>query len=169
MTPINGKVWIFGDSVSTEYMMPGHVMLAKMSDDQAKVYCMSAIRPGFAQMVKAGDVIVAGENFGCGSSRLGSRLLSALGIACVIAESFAGIFFRNGINAGLPLIEKEDIRCYFREGETCSIDLQIGIIRNLDQATEVAFPPYSGQVLEILSAGGIIPLLKKELWQQTPL
>ncbi len=169
MSVLRGKVWLFGDSISTEYMMPGHVMLAKMPDDEAKLHCMSAIRPGFAGMVMPGDVVVAGENFGCGSSRLGSRMLSALGISCVIAESFAGIFYRNGINAGLPLIELPGIRQRFAEGDSCAVDLMAGTIANLSRGEVMAYPPFPPEVLRILSEGGIIPLLKREMQEQRQL
>jgi 3-isopropylmalate/(R)-2-methylmalate dehydratase small subunit len=159
---INGRVWIFGDNVSTEYMMPGYTMLAKMSDERAKLHCMEAIRPGFARQVHPGDILIGGENFGCGSSRLASRLLIALGFTAVIAESFAGIFFRNGINTGLPLIECPGIRQSFHEGDLCRVNLAAGAISNVSNGKSASFNPFPEHLLRILRAGGLVGLLKGE-------
>lgn len=158
-----GRVWAFGDNISTEYMMPGHVMLSKMSEEEAKRHCMRAIRPEFSENVVRGDIVVAGENFGCGSSRLGSRLLQAVGVSCVVVESCAGIFMRNAISGGLPVIEVTDARERFRNGELCSIDLQAGAIANQSTGAKFTFPAFPEDVLRILEVGGIVPLLKSEL------
>jgi 3-isopropylmalate/(R)-2-methylmalate dehydratase small subunit len=158
-----GRVWLFADNVSTEYMMPGYTMLAKMPDSEAKLHCMEAIRPGFAKQVASGDMLVAGENFGCGSSRLAARLLLALGIAAVIAESFAGIFYRNAINAGLPLVELAGVRELFAEGDMCRLDFQQGILMNPDRNLSRQFAPLAPHLVSILQAGGLIPFLKREL------
>lgn len=167
MQVLSGSVWIFGDNISTEYMMPGHVMLAKMDDEEAKKHCMSAIRPEFAGNVRPGDILVAGENFGCGSSRLGFRLLQALGVSCVVARSFAGIFFRNALSGGLPLVEHQDILSLVKEGDRCRIALEAGTIKNLSNGLSVSFVAMPAELQRILDAGGIIPLLKRELASQT--
>jgi 3-isopropylmalate/(R)-2-methylmalate dehydratase small subunit len=163
LQPLTGRVWIFGDGVSTEYMMPGYTMLAKMSDEEARFHCMEAIRPGFARLVTPGDILVCGENFGCGSSRLASRLLIALGISAVVAESFAGIFYRNAINAGLPVVELGDARRLFDEGDRCRIDLLEGIVENLERGTRAHFEPLGEHLIGLLNAGGLIPFLRREL------
>jgi 3-isopropylmalate/(R)-2-methylmalate dehydratase small subunit len=168
MRELVGRVWIFGNNVSTEYMMPGYTMLAKMSDDEAKLHCMEAIRPGFAKLVNPGDILVGGQNFGCGSSRLASRLLLALGISAVISESFAGLFYRNAINAGLPAIEFSKARELFDEGDRCRIDPLSGTLENLHRGGTARFEPLGEHLVGILSAGGLVPFLKREL-QDSPL
>jgi len=144
-------------------MMPGFTMLGKMTDEQAKQHCMAALRPEFASGVKPGDFIVAGENFGCGSSRTASRLLIALGVSCVLANSVAGIFYRNSINTGLPIIEYPGISSLIREGDLCVIHLPQGVIENHSSASTLRFPPFPDHIVTILSAGGLIPMLKAEM------
>jgi 3-isopropylmalate/(R)-2-methylmalate dehydratase small subunit len=158
-----GRVWLFGDNVSTEYMMPGFTMLGKMTDEQAKLHCMAALRPEFAKEVQPGDILVAGENFGCGSSRIASKLLLALGISCVLAESIAGIFYRNSISTGLPAIELRGICGFAREGDQCTVRLADGLIENSRTRTTMSFPPFPAHIITILDAGGLYPLLKAEL------
>jgi 3-isopropylmalate/(R)-2-methylmalate dehydratase small subunit len=162
-TTIGGRAWSFGDNVSTEYMMPGFTMLGKMTDDLAKHNCMAALRPEFAKDVKLGDIIVAGENFGCGSSRIASKLLLALGISCVLAESVAGIFYRNSISTGLPVIELRGISKFLRDGDQCAVRLTDGLIENRATGGTLKFPPFPAHIITLLDAGGLIPLLKAEL------
>jgi 3-isopropylmalate/(R)-2-methylmalate dehydratase small subunit len=163
MTAIGGRAWSFGDNVSTEYMMPGFTMLGKMTDDQAKHHCMAALRPEFAKQVKPGDIIVAGENLGCGSSRIASKLLLALGISCVLAESVAGIFYRNSISTGLPVIELRGISKFLRDGDQCEMRLADGLIENRSTGGVLKFPPFPAHIIALLDAGGLMPLLKAEL------
>jgi 3-isopropylmalate/(R)-2-methylmalate dehydratase small subunit len=158
-----GRVWIFGDNVSTEYMMPGFTMLGKMTDAQAQLHCMAALRPEFAKEVKPGDILIAGENFGCGSSRIASKLLLALGISCVLAESVAGIFYRNSISTGLPVIELRGVSGFAREAEHCVVRLGEGLIENRETGATMSFPPFPAHIITILDAGGLYPLLKAEL------
>jgi 3-isopropylmalate/(R)-2-methylmalate dehydratase small subunit len=160
---IEGRVWSFGDNVSTEYMMPGFTMLGKMSDEQARQHCMAALRPEFAPGVKPGDIIIAGENFGCGSSRIASKLLLALGISCVLADSVAGIFYRNSISTGLPVIELRGISRFARDGDRCAVRLAEGLIENHRSGDALKFPAFPLHIITILEAGGLIPLLKAEL------
>jgi 3-isopropylmalate/(R)-2-methylmalate dehydratase small subunit len=163
MNTIEGRVWLFGDNVSTEYMMPGFTMLGKMTDEQAKQHCMSALRPEFAHDVKPGDIIIGGENFGCGSSRIASKLLLALGISCVLADSVAGIFYRNSISTGLPIIDLRGISRFARDGDVCSVRLREGQIENRRSDDMLKFPAFPAHIITILDAGGLFPLLKAEL------
>ena len=103
---LRGRVWIFGDNISTDLLMPGFAAMSNpdMSPEESARYCMYSNRPGWAEQVRPGDLIVAGKNFGCGSSRPGSKILKTLGIGAVIAESVSRIFFRNSINLGFPII-----------------------------------------------------------------
>ena len=163
MNTIEGRVWLFGDNVSTEYMMPGFTMLGKMTDEQAKRHCMAAVRPEFAQGVKPGDILMGGANFGCGSSRIASKLLLALGISCVLADSVAGIFYRNSISTGLPVIDLPGISRFARDGDVCSVRLMEGQIENRRTGDRLKFPPFPAHIIAILEAGGLFPLLKAEL------
>lgn len=162
MKILQGRAWAFGDNVSTEYMMPGFTMLGKMTDEQARHHCMAALRPEFASGVQPGDMIVAGENFGCGSSRIASRLLLALGVSCVLAESVAGIFYRNSISTGLPVIEYRGIAALVRDGDPCTVRIEQGLMENRRSGATLHFPPFPPHIVTILEAGGLIPLLKAE-------
>ena len=153
---ITGKVWKFGDDIDTDVIIPGkYLRTTDMSVFAAHV--MEGIDPQFSQKVKKGDVIVAGENFGCGSSREQAPLaLKHAGVACIVAESFARIFFRNAINVGLPIIEAK-IDCV--EGDIIEIDLEKGIVKNKNKT-------FSGTKLpdflrEILRDGGLVEHRKK--------
>jgi 3-isopropylmalate/(R)-2-methylmalate dehydratase small subunit len=163
MNTIEGRAWSFGDNVSTEYMMPGFTMLGKMTDEQARQHCLAALRPEFAPGVKPGDIIIAGENFGCGSSRIAAKLLLALGISCVLADSVAGIFYRNSISTGLPVIELRGVSRFARDGDVCSVRLTEGLIENRRTGETLDFPAFPAHIITILDAGGLIPLLKAEL------
>lgn len=153
---ISGNVWKFGDNVDTDVIIPGkYLRTTDMSVFASHV--MEGIDPEFSKKVRNGDIIVAGKNFGCGSSREQAPLaLKYAGIACVVAESFARIFFRNAINVGLPIIEAR-IDC--KEGDIIEIDLMNGIVRN-NQKTYPAtkLPDF---LLEILSDGGLVEHRKK--------
>ena len=155
-----GKVWKFGDRISTDFMMPGHRVLANpdLTPEEAAKFCMEANRPGWAENeVQPGDIIVAGINFGCGSSRNGSQSLNALGIAVVLAESVARIHLRNAVNTGLPTLVAPGISDFVEEGQRLEVNIVTGVVTNLDtgetlqaEAWEEGSPPY-----EILMAGGL--------------
>jgi len=156
----SGRVWKFGDRISTDFMMPGHRVLANpdLSIAEAAKFCMEANRPGWAENeVESGDIIVAGINFGCGSSRNGSQSLKALGISVVLAESVSRIHLRNAVNTGLPTLVAPGITDFVEEGQRLEVDIVSGTVRNLDrgvsmraEAWEEGTPPY-----EILMAGGL--------------
>ena len=159
-TTRTGRVWKFGDRISTDFMMPGHRVLANpnLSVEDAAKFCMEANRPGWAEnQVEPGDIIVAGINFGCGSSRNGSQSLNALGIAAVIAASVSRIHLRNAVNTGLPTLVAPGITDFVEEGERLEINILTGMLKNLNtgeklqaEAWEEGSPPY-----EILMAGGL--------------
>jgi 3-isopropylmalate/(R)-2-methylmalate dehydratase small subunit len=162
-----GRVWKFGDNISTDLMMPGSKVLARpgITDQEAAQFCMEANRPGWAQQVTLGDIIVAGRNFGCGSSRPAARLLKALGISCVVADSIARLFFRNSIHIGFPVLICPGVSRIFQEGDIAEVDIETGRVRNLTRGVEVQgeplpkdSPPY-----QILMAGGLDPYLKARL------
>ena len=155
-----GRVWKFGDRISTDLMMPGHRVLANpdLSVEEAATFCMEANRPGWAENeVRAGDILVAGINFGCGSSRNGSQSLKALGIAVVLAESVSRIHLRNAVNMGLPTLVAPGITEFVEEGQSLEVNIVTGEIKNLEtgstlnaEAWEEGSPPY-----QILMAGGL--------------
>ena len=153
---ISGKAWKFGNNVDTDVIIPGkYLRTTDMSVFAAHV--MEGIDPLFSQKVKKGDIIVAGANFGCGSSREQAPLaLKHAGVACVVAESFARIFFRNAINVGLPIIEAR-IDC--EEGDIIEIDLEHGIVRT--GTLTVSATKLPGFLREILADGGLVEHRKK--------
>ena len=153
---ISGKTWKFGDNIDTDVIIPGkYLRTTDMSVFASHV--MEGIDPLFSQKVRKGDIIVAGKNFGCGSSREQAPLaLKYAGVACVVAESFARIFFRNAINVGLPIIEAS-IDC--NEGDTIEIDLEKGIVKNNERTYHaIKLPDF---LREILADGGLVQHRKK--------
>ena len=162
-----GRVWKFGDKISTDLMMPGFAVLTKpgISDEEAAKFCMIANRPGWAQQVQKGDIIVAGQNFGCGSSRPGQRMLRALGIPVVVAESTSRLFFRNSIHTAYPVLLCPGVSRAFEEGDKAEVDLETGEVKNLTKGTSLfgeALPKGSPPD-QILKAGGLEPFLKEVL------
>jgi len=163
-----GRVWKFGDHISTDFMMPGHRVLANpdLTVEEAAKFCMEANRPGWAeQEVEPGDILVAGINFGCGSSRNGSQSLNALKIAVVLAESVSRIHLRNAVNTGLPTLVAPGISYFVEEGQHLEVNIVTGEVKNLDtgavlqaEAWEEGTPPY-----EILMAGGLDAFMKAKL------
>lgn len=163
-----GRVWKFGDRISTDFMMPGHRVLANpdLSVEDAAKFCMEANRPGWAENeVQRGDIIVAGINFGCGSSRNGSQSLNALGIGVVLAESISRIHLRNAVNTGLPTLVAPGITDFVEEGQRLEVNIVTGSVKNLDtgeafqaDAWEEGTPPY-----EILMAGGLDAYMRVKL------
>ncbi len=163
---IKGKVWKFGDNISTDLMMPGFVM-AKYGDmavQEMSRYCMFSNRPDWSAQVKPGDIIVGGKNFGCGSSRPAPASLKALGISVVIADSMGRIFFRNAINLGLPVMVCKDVHEAFSEGDIAEVNITTGEIRNISSGKVLQGEPLpeDSPPMQVLRAGGIIPLLEKE-------
>ena len=159
-----GRVWKLGDNIDTDVITPGKYLILPI--DELKKYVLEPIDPEFSRKVKPGDILVAGRNFGCGSSReQAPAALKALGISVVIAESFARIFFRNAISLGLPVMICDGISEKVKEGEFLEVNLEIGEVRNLNTGQIIKTRILSKQMVEILKAGGIIPLLKKKLSQ----
>ncbi|RLF11578.1 MAG: 3-isopropylmalate dehydratase [Thermoprotei archaeon] len=161
---VKGRVWKLGDNIDTDVITPGKYLSLPM--DQLKQHVLEPINPDFAKQVQPGDVIVGGRNFGCGSSReQAPRALKEVGVAAVIAESFARIFFRNAISIGLPVLICEGVSSAFDEGDVLEADLSTGEIKNLTKGTTLKAKPLPPMMLEILSAGGALELLKKKFAQ----
>jgi len=161
-THFRGRVWVFGEDISTDHIISGRYL----GTTDPKVFadhCLENVDPRFAKEAKPGDLIVAGANFGCGSSREQAPLaIKHLGIAAILAPSFARIFFRNAINLALPVLECPGIEKKVKAGDTIEVDMEKGVVKTAggDIVQFKALPP---NVLEILEAGGLVPKLKKEL------
>jgi 3-isopropylmalate dehydratase small subunit len=158
---IRGRVWKFGDSVDTNVIAPLHVMTKGEIEELAR-HTMAAVRPEFPEQVRAGDIIVAGGNFGCGSHRQEANLvLEKVGIRAIVAESVARIFLRNSINFAYPTLVAPGISSLVKDHEELEIDYPGGKIRNVRSGREIALPKYPPSVEQIFAAGGILTLLKE--------
>jgi len=156
---VKGKVWKFGDNIDTDVITPS--VYFKLPMEELKKHVLDRIRPEFAREMKPGDVIVGGINFGCGSSREQAPVaIKALGVGAVIAESFARIFFRNAIAIGLPVIACPQISASFNDGEELNLDIRTAEITNVTRGKRLQAKPLPKEMLEVLSKGGIVPLLK---------
>ncbi len=162
-TVIQGKVWKFGDHISTDYLMPGPMSFSEEETlEERAALCMRPIRPEFAREVRPGDVIVAGRNFGCGSSRSASQNLVTLGVGCVVAESFSRIFFRNSVNLALPILSCKGISDAFVEGDVLWANFETAEVKNLTNGKVLQAEPLPEIAMRILAGGGIMVLLEKE-------
>ena len=158
---MQGKAWKFGDNIDTDLIIAARYL--NTSDEKVLAsHLMEDARVDFVSLISKGDIIVAGENFGCGSSREHAPVaIKAAGIAAVIAKSYARICYRNAFNTGLPILEikETDSIC---EGDVLEIDLQGGVIKNITQNTQYHFTPIPPFMLELLEAGGLIPYAKSQ-------
>lgn len=158
---IRGRVWKFGDDVNTDLIIAGKYKLSITNISELSKHAMEALIPNFAEKVKSGDLIVAGENFGCGSSREQAPLvLKHIGIGAVIAKSFARIFYRNAVNIGLPAVECEDANRISDE-DILEVDLSEGRIKNIVKNEIYKIRPMPPALLEILVNGGLVGYVKK--------
>jgi len=158
---ISGKAVGFGDNVDTDVILPGKYMTLTNPVELAK-HAMEGLDPTFARKIRGGAIVVAGRNFGCGSSREQAPLaLKHAGVKCVLAESFARIFYRNSINIGLPVLECRGISGKVEEGDELAVDLEKGVIKNLSKNSTLHATQLPAFILEILSDGGLIEHLRK--------
>ena len=160
---VSGKVFKYGDNVDTDVIIPARYLNAPSPEELAK-HCMEDIDASFATTVKPGDIMVGGANFGCGSSREHAPIsIRACGVRCVIAASFARIFYRNAINIGFPILECPEAAAAIQNGDTVSVDFATG--RIIDETTgetfqAVALPPFIEKIVE---HNGLLPYLKARL------
>jgi 3-isopropylmalate/(R)-2-methylmalate dehydratase small subunit len=157
-----GRIWMLGDNVNTDVIIPGRY---NVTTDRAQLarYCLCEVLPEFAQQVQAGDVVMAGHNFGCGSSREHApAALQACGVQVVIARSFARIFYRNAVNIGLPVLVCEEAVLASADGQQVEVDLTTGIIRNVITEQTFQAEPLNPFVARIVAAGGIIEYIRQE-------
>jgi 3-isopropylmalate/(R)-2-methylmalate dehydratase small subunit len=160
-----GRAFVFGDGIDTDALAPGYMM--KGSIEELAGHCLEAVDPAFATSVRAGDVVVAGSNFGLGSSReQAAQALVALGISAVLATSFARIFYRNAINLGLPAIVFPKA-AEVAAGDRLSIDPLAGRIKNLTQRRAYQVAPIPEHLMAMIQDGGLIPHLKRRIARRT--
>ncbi len=158
METFTGKVWVLGDDIDTDIIIPTEYLALPTVEDMKK-YGFSPLRPELAGLIREGDILVAGKNFGCGSSReQAPEIIKALKIKCVIAKSFARIFFRNSINNGLLLIENDQIQDKLKEGDTITVTPGEAICVN---GGSYPIYPLPDNLMDILSAGGLVKAMQK--------
>jgi len=158
---LQGTVWKFGDNVDTDLIIPAR-FLNSFDKDELAQNCFADMRPGFMDLISPGDIIVAGKNFGSGSSREHAPLaIKAAGISVVIAESFARIFYRNAFNIGLPILESAEAASSLQEGSPVSVDLATGEIVNTDTGERFLAKPIPSFMRAIIDAGGLVNHIKK--------
>ena len=158
---MKGTAWKFGDDIDTDIIIPGRYLIYT-DEERLSAHCMEGLDPDFDKKCKKGDFIVAGTNFGCGSSREHAPIaLKGLGVSAVIAESFARIFYRNATNVGIPLLEAPGISKLVEDGEEIEVDMENATItsKNGESITFRKLPPF---MLEILEQGGLIEYLKNK-------
>jgi 3-isopropylmalate/(R)-2-methylmalate dehydratase small subunit len=154
---ITGRVWKFGDNVDTDAIIPGKYLVLNSSKDLAK-HAFENVRPNFASQVIKGDIVVGGENFGCGSSREHAPLALKDNVSVVLARSFARIFFRNAINIGLPVVECDTTE--IEDGDIVHVDLEKGNIYNKTKNKEISITPFPPFIKNIIDAGGLVQYIK---------
>ncbi|RHP45637.1 MULTISPECIES: 3-isopropylmalate dehydratase [unclassified Clostridium] len=158
MAQYTGKVWVLGDDIDTDIIIPTEYLALKTIDDM-KQYGFSPLRPELAGQIKPGDIIVAGKNFGCGSSReQAPEVIKALGIPCIIAKSFARIFYRNALNNGLLLLEQPELHDVVKEGDTITVTVNEDVDYNGKKYPIASLPE---NLMEIIEAGGLVKAMRK--------
>jgi 3-isopropylmalate/(R)-2-methylmalate dehydratase small subunit len=152
-----GKVWVFGDDLNTDAMYPGFAM--KIDPPEAAKHIFYEVRPGWTDEVSAGDIVMAGKNFGVGSSRPVAALFAELGVAGLVAEEFNSLFFRNAVNAGLPAMTVPDATTVFSDGNVGTFDLSDGSWRNETTGATGTVTTLPQLILDIIASGGVLPRL----------
>jgi 3-isopropylmalate dehydratase small subunit len=158
-----GRVWKYGDDVNTDVLIPARYLNTSEPAELAK-HALEDLDPTFVGEVRPGDVIVAGKNFGCGSSREHAPIaIKAVGVSCVIASSFARIFFRNSINLGLPILESAEAVAAAEKGDTLRVDLATGAIENVTRGVIHHAKPFPPQIMRIIAGGGLMNAIRDEV------
>ena len=163
---LKGKTFKFGDNIDTDVIIPARYLNTQDPTELAQ-HCMEDIDKNFSKKVNKGDMIVAGLNFGCGSSREHAPIaIKASGVSCVIAASFARIFYRNAINIGLPILESPEASSEIKDGDIVEVNLEKGIIKDKTNGKEFKAEPFPEFMQKIINAGGLINKTKQELEAQ---
>ncbi|MBU4533441.1 MAG: 3-isopropylmalate dehydratase small subunit [Eubacteriales bacterium] len=160
---LQGKAWKFGDNIDTDQIIPARYLNTSDPAELAK-HCMEDADVGFAAAVNDGDLIVGGSNFGCGSSREHAPIsIKSAGVSCVIAASFARIFYRNAFNIGLPILECAEAVAGITQGDAVAVDAGTGMIKNLTTGKDYQAKPIPPFMQEVIAAGGLIEHVKRKL------
>lgn len=159
---IKGRAWKFGDDINTDLIIPGRYLNASNPQELAR-HCMEDADPKFIKKITKGDLIVAGKNFGCGSSREHAPIaIKAAGLSCVIAKSFARIFYRNAFNVGLPIFESEEAVNNIKDGDTVEVNWDTGEIVNITSGRQFKSQPIPLFLQEIIRDGGLMKHIAKK-------
>jgi len=159
---LNGRVWKFNDNIDTDVIIPASFLNTSDREELGR-HCFAYLRPDFTRNVKTGDIIVAGRNFGCGSSREHAPLaLKEAGVRLIIAKSFARIFYRNAFNIGLPLLESEEVQDRVSEGDRISVDMLSGEITGGSLEKALFARPIPDFMMEIVRSGGLVKYIKEK-------
>lgn len=163
----SGKVWKLPNDVDTDTIIPGRYGVI-IDKKEMGTHCLEPLRPEFASQVQPGDIIVAGSNFGCGSSReMAAEAINVNGVFCIIAKSFARIFYRNAINVGLAIMECPEAVDAIADGARVAVDTETGTITNLDTGATFTAEPFPPFIAEIIEAGGLVERTKQRFAQTT--
>ena len=154
------RVWKFGDNINTDLILPNAAFY--LTPQEQLKYVFRANRPEWVDLVQPGDIVIGGRNFGMGSSRPAARNLKNLGLACLVAHSINGLFYRNCVNFAFPAMECEGVEGLFEEGDLAQVDFDSGTVRNARTGASLAARTIPPQLLRIVDAGGIFPLLERE-------
>jgi len=154
------RVWKFGDNINTDLILPIQAFYLPAAEQPR--YVFSANRPGWVDQVKPGDILIGGKNFGMGSSRPAARSLKLLGLACVVAPSINGLFFRNAVNFAFPAMECPGVHEAFEEGDMAEVDFEAAVVRNVTRGATLEGRKMPSKLMALVKAGGIYPLLEKE-------
>jgi 3-isopropylmalate/(R)-2-methylmalate dehydratase small subunit len=154
------RVWKFGDNINTDLILPNKAFY--LTHEEQAQFVFHANRPGWAQQVRKGDILIGGRNFGMGSSRAAARSLKTLGVSCLLANSLNGLFFRNCVNFAFPALECPGVHDGFEEGEISEIEFTQARVCNVTRGNELSGKPLPAALLELVMAGGIYALLEKE-------
>lgn len=162
---IKGKAFVYGANIDTDQIYPGRFLDLTDADKVAE-HAMEGADPAFVKEVKAGDIIVASTNFGCGSSREHAAVtLKTVGVGAILADSFGRIFYRNVINLGVPLLICPGIADIVKRGDILTVDMESGLVKNETTGKTAKAQPLTGYVMDILENGGIKPMIKKQFGQ----
>jgi len=169
-TVLRGRAWTFGANVDTDQIIPAKYAIHSLDERKLGEHAMEGVpgtEPGWSSRIAAGDILVAGSNFGCGSSReIAPIAIRGAGIACVVADSYARIFFRNSINLGYPILQSPQAAEAIEEGDEVEVDLEEGVIRNLTRADEYRAEPFPPFMTELMRMGGLVPWARRRLEEE---
>ncbi len=154
------RVWIFGDNINTDLILPNKAFY--MTHEEQAQFVFHANRPGWAQQVQQGDILIGGRNFGMGSSRAAARSLKNLGLSCLLAESLNGLFLRNCVNFAFPALECPGVQAAFSEGEEAAVEFETAQVRNVTRGTSLSGRPLPAPLMALVQAGGVYSLLEQE-------